>query len=199
MHLWTANVSMDHTHFKWFEVGCIIWAQMSQISVSQIKAPVGSVFQKYVYSSFMVKMRIDLGMKGSFGSFWVGDNAWERNLSNLNFWVSEVKKIKFGSVEKKGCECRNVSVSQKAQIFGERSILMKCSTLYGGLRGSIWFLIFEKFYVVFRWGKVFVEKSFFIENLKMDTGQFFLLIYGYYCETMYKSSIWSNLFHLGVC
>ncbi len=41
-----------------------IWAQMSQIGASQIKAPTGSIFQKYVYSSFMVKMRIDLG------SFW---------------------------------------------------------------------------------------------------------------------------------
>ncbi len=39
----------------------MIWAQMSQIGVSQIEAPIGSIFQKYVYSSFMVKMRIDLG------------------------------------------------------------------------------------------------------------------------------------------
>ncbi len=40
---------------------------MSQTSASQIKAPAGSIFQKYAYSSFMVKMRIDLG---SFGLFW---------------------------------------------------------------------------------------------------------------------------------
>ncbi len=85
----------------------------------------------------MVKMRIDLGSFGLFGSFWIGDNAQGKNLSNLNFWVSEVKKVKCGSVEKMGCECRNVSISQKAQIFGERSILMKCSMLYGGLRGNI--------------------------------------------------------------
>ncbi len=45
----------------------MIWAQMSQISASQIKAPIGSIFQKYVYNSFIVKMRIDLG---SFGLFW---------------------------------------------------------------------------------------------------------------------------------
>ena len=38
----------------------------------------------------------------------------------------------------------------KAQIFYEGSILMNCSILYGGLRGSIWFLIFENFYMVFR-------------------------------------------------
>ena len=48
-------------------MGCAIWAQVSQISASQIKAPEGSIFQKYVYSSLMVKMRIDLG---SFGLFW---------------------------------------------------------------------------------------------------------------------------------
>ncbi len=53
------------------------------------------------------------------------------NLSNLNFWVSKGKKVKFGSAEKLECECRNVSVSQKAQIFGERRILMKCSTFMG--------------------------------------------------------------------
>ncbi len=55
--------------FRWFEVGRAIWAQVSQIGVSQIKAPTptGSLFRKYVYSSFMVKTRIDLG---SFGLFW---------------------------------------------------------------------------------------------------------------------------------
>ncbi len=40
---------------------------MSQIGASQIEAPIGSVFQKYVSSSFIVKMRIDLG---PFGLFW---------------------------------------------------------------------------------------------------------------------------------
>ncbi len=48
-------------------MGRAIWAQMSQIGVSQIEAPIGSVFQKYVYSSLMVKMRI---IFGSFGLFW---------------------------------------------------------------------------------------------------------------------------------
>ncbi len=68
----------------------------------------------------------------------------------IDFWVSEVNKVKFGSAEKMGCECRNVSISQKAQIFGERSILKKCSILYGDLRGGIQFLISENFYMVFR-------------------------------------------------
>ncbi len=90
-----------------------------------------------------------------------------------------------------GCGCRNVSISQKVQIFGERSIL------YGGLRGSIWFL---NIFIWFLGGaKVWVKMLFFIENLKTDTGQFFCLICGYCYETMCKSSIWSNLFHLGVC
>ena len=122
---------------------CSIWAQVSQISGRQIKAPTGSVFQKYVYSNLIVKMRIILG---SFGLFWF-ILGWGSNLSNLNFWV---KKFKFGSAEKMGCGCRNGSTSQKVQIFGKRSILMKCGILYGGLRGSIQFLIFEHFYMVFR-------------------------------------------------
>ncbi len=62
---------------------------------------------------------------------------------------------------------------------------------------DFWFL------KIFIWflggGKVGVKKSFFLENLKMDTGQFFWLICRYYYETMYKSSICSNLFHLDVC
>ncbi len=53
--------------FRWFEVGCTIWPQISQIGGSQIKAPRGSVFKKYVYSSFVVKMKTDLG---SCGLFW---------------------------------------------------------------------------------------------------------------------------------
>ncbi len=57
----------------------------------------------------------------------------------FEFWVSEVKKFKFGSVEIMGCESRNVFISQKVQIFGDRSILKKCSILYGGLRGNIYF------------------------------------------------------------
>ncbi len=40
---------------------------MSQMGASQIKAPIGRVFQKYVYSSFIVKLRID---SGSFRLFW---------------------------------------------------------------------------------------------------------------------------------
>ncbi len=56
--------------FRWFEeLGpiCELLEKASEIGVSEIKSPIGSVFQKYVYSSFMVKMRIDLG---SFGLFW---------------------------------------------------------------------------------------------------------------------------------
>ncbi len=51
-------------------MGCTIWELLekaSQIGASQIKLPRSRVFQKYVYSSFMVKMRINLR---SFGLFW---------------------------------------------------------------------------------------------------------------------------------
>ena len=64
--LWT-NERPGPIVFRWFEVCCAIWARMSQISASQIKAPTDSIFQKYVYTCFMVKMRIDLW---SFGLFW---------------------------------------------------------------------------------------------------------------------------------
>ncbi len=56
--------------FRWFEeLGpiCELLEKASEIEVSGIKSPIGSIFQKYVYSSFMVKMRIDLG---PFGLFW---------------------------------------------------------------------------------------------------------------------------------
>ncbi len=33
---------------------------------AKIKAPVGSVYQKYVYTCFMVKIRINLGYFGLF-------------------------------------------------------------------------------------------------------------------------------------
>ena len=86
----------------------------------------------------------------SFSSIWVGNNAPGRILQTLNFGVLEVKKFKFRSVENMGYGCRNGSVSEKVQKFGERSILLICSLLYGGLSSNIQFLIFEKLYVVFR-------------------------------------------------
>ncbi len=125
----------------------------SWISVSQIKSPAGRVFQKYVYNSLIVKMRVNLGSFGLFWFNWVGDNAWGRNSWSSNFRVYEVRKFKFRSVENMGFWCSNGSISLKVQIFCEGNILMKCSILCGGLRGSIWLLIFENFYMVFRWGQ----------------------------------------------
>ncbi len=46
---------------------CELLEKASEIGASKIKLPIGRVFQKYIYSSFMVKMRIDLG---TFGLFW---------------------------------------------------------------------------------------------------------------------------------
>ncbi len=52
---------------------------------------------------------------------------------------------------------------------------------------NIWFL---RIFIWFLSGaKVWIKKSFLIENLKMDTGQFFWLICGYCCETVCKSSV----------
>ncbi len=59
-HLWTTNVYVTTSIlcvafllcFRWFEEGCMIWAQASQIGASQIKAPIGRVHEKYVYTCF---------------------------------------------------------------------------------------------------------------------------------------------------
>ncbi len=62
--------SKDRAIFRWFEeLGpiCELLEKASEIGVNEIKSPIGSLFQKYVSSIFMVKMRIDLG---SFGLFW---------------------------------------------------------------------------------------------------------------------------------
>ena len=47
------------------------------------------------------------------------------------------QKFKFGSAENIGYGYRNGSISLKVQIFCKGSILMNCSILYRGLRGSI--------------------------------------------------------------
>ncbi len=78
-----------------------------------------------------------MDLLGSFGFVLVGDNMPEKISGTLNFGGFQVKKFKFGNVENMGCGCRNGSISEKVQKFGERSILMKCSILYGGLSGNI--------------------------------------------------------------
>ncbi len=37
--------------------------------------------------------------------------------AKFEFLIPEVKKVKFGSAENIGCGCRNVSISQKVQIY----------------------------------------------------------------------------------
>ncbi len=98
---------------------------------------------------------------GSFGSVLVGDSAPGRIWGTLNFGVLQIKKFRFRSAENMGYGYRNGSVSEKVQIFGERSISMKCSLLYGGLSSSIQFLIFENFYMVFKVGLKLGLKSHF--------------------------------------
>ena len=51
-----------------------------------------------------------------------------------------------------GYRCRNGSISEKVQKISERSILMKCSVLNGGLSSNIHFLTFKIFYMVSRLG-----------------------------------------------
>ncbi len=53
---------------------------------TEIKAPACSVYRKYVYTYFMVKMRIDFGSLGSFASIVVVDNAPGRILVCLKFF-----------------------------------------------------------------------------------------------------------------
>ncbi len=47
---------------------CELLEKVSEIRASEIKLPTGRVFQKYVYTCFMVKMRINFR---SFGLFWL--------------------------------------------------------------------------------------------------------------------------------
>ncbi len=63
----------------------------------------------------------------------------------------------------------NVEMSlylRRRQIFDEGSILIKCSMLYWGLKGSIQFLIFENIYVLFRWGSSLDWKVIFHRKFK---------------------------------
>ncbi len=69
--------------FSWFEEGWTIWgawnSDPNQSNLSQ--STTARVNQKYVCSSFMVKIRIN------FGSIWVGDNLHRKILGSSNFWV----------------------------------------------------------------------------------------------------------------
>ncbi len=117
-------------------------------------------------------------------------NVWGRKMWSLNFGVLEVKKFKFVGAWNLGHTWTNWSVSQKVQIFGERSvfmkcvllygclnggiqifgeksILIKCSMLYGCLNGSIWFLIFKKNSMVFRWGQSLGTNLGFLESIQI--------------------------------
>ncbi len=71
-----------------------------------------------------------------------------------------------------GNGCKNGSVSEKVQKFGERSILMKWSLLHRGQSGNTFDFWFLNFFTWFLGGaKVQVEKSFFYEKkFKMDIG-----------------------------
>ncbi len=62
--------------------------KVTQIKATQIKAPAGRVFKKYVYTCFMVKMRINFG---PFGLFWFNlgrGQCTRKDFGNFEFWVS---------------------------------------------------------------------------------------------------------------
>ncbi len=121
-----------------------------------------------------------------------------RKLSNLNFWVLKVKKVKFRSVEKWGMDAEMSPYLSWYKYLVEKVYWWNIAYCMG-----VWEVVFDFWFLkIFTWflsgAKVWVEKSFLVENIKMDIGQFFQLIYAYCSERMYKSSIWSNLFYLGV-
>ncbi len=74
-----------------------------------------------------------------FGSIWVGDLYARKDLGKFKFLDPSGQKFKIRRAENLGYGCRNGSISQNIQIFGERSTLMKCSILFGDLSGSIHF------------------------------------------------------------
>ncbi len=66
----------------------------------------------------------------------------------FKFLGSSGQEVQIGKGKKFGMyTCTNCFVSQKVQIFGERSILMKC-ILFGCLSGDIQFLIFNNFCIL---------------------------------------------------
>ncbi len=148
---------VQHTHFsaglwcrlfRWFEEVVLLKGAQFFKQGELKKTSTGNIYQKYVlYTCFIVKMRINLWSFGLFRSIWFEDNAQWRKMLSLNSWVLQVKKFKFGGAENLGHAWTNWSVSQKVQIFGERSTLMKCSVLHGCLKSSIWLLIIKKIIV----------------------------------------------------
>ncbi len=90
-----------------------------------------------------------LDLLGSFCSIQVGDNAPGRILGTLNFGVLWVKKFKFRSVENMGYGCRNSSISEKVKNLVKEVYWWNVVVVWG----FEWqHLIFENFYMVFRWG-----------------------------------------------
>ncbi len=123
------------------------------------------------------------------GSFWARDNVWGRNLSNLNFWVPEVRKFKFGSAEKMGVDIE-MSLYLRRYNYLVKEIYWWNVVYWMG----VWEVAFNFWFLkIFTWflgrAKVRVEKSFLIENLKWILGNSFSWymdinrdIYGYIVE-----------------
>ena len=84
-------------------------AKVIKMVATEIKTPVSNIYQKYVHTCFMVKMRIDVG---SFGLFWVllvqFGNVPGRIFRSFIFGVLWVKKFKFGSTKIWGMDVETV-------------------------------------------------------------------------------------------
>ncbi len=99
----------------WFEVGCMIWAQVNQISASQIKSPAGSIFQKYIYSGVNKANKKDPKISG------VSDDP---ELSTLRWdwrpWWSKKEHhphLKFWALSTTSSEGRHPCRSHRGKLF----------------------------------------------------------------------------------
>ncbi len=93
-----------------------------------------------IFWGCLVYFRLRIVHQERFGELWILGFFMSKSL-NL-----EVQKICMGY------GCRNGSICEKVHIFGDGSISMKCSLLCSSLSGGIQCLIFEYFYMFFRWG-----------------------------------------------
>ncbi len=70
-HTWNQRSETKNWNIlRWFEEVAPLkgaFEQATEMVATEIKPPMGSIYQKYVYTCFIVKMRIHFG---SFGFFW---------------------------------------------------------------------------------------------------------------------------------
>ena len=108
-----------------------------------------------------------LVLLGSFGSIWVGDHAPGRK---FKFWVLQVKKFKFESMEKWGM---NIEIGLYLSLY---KYLVKEAFLYWWNIAVVWgferYIAFEfwflKIFECFRWGQRWGGKVIFDGKFKNE-------------------------------